>query len=127
MAFGRAAVMDVPDGNYLASVGLGVACLRLGNEAMAGEAFTEAVERCEALLAETLRLREQCYSLGLARAGLAVLSAGAIEEAVAAYRRARDICDAKGVLDEARRKLDELDKAGYGDLSAVRAVLADGD
>ena len=61
--------------------------------------------------------------LGLARSGLAVLGAGAMEEAIAAYKRARDICDARGVLDEERRKLDELEEAGYGDLSKVRAAL----
>ena len=123
VAFGEAAVMDVPDGNYLASVGLGVTCLRLDNQAAAREAFSEAVERCEALLAETPELREACFALGLARAGLAMLGAGTMEGAVATYKRARDICDARGVLDDARRKLDELEEAGYGDLSKVRAAL----
>jgi len=122
-AFGEAAVMDVPDGNYLASVGLGVTCLRLDDETTARKAFSEAVERCEALLAKTPELREACFALGLARSGLAVLGAGAMEEAIAAYKRARDICDARGVLDEERRKLDELEEAGYGDLSKVRAAL----
>ncbi len=126
-AFGEAAMMDVPDGNYLASVGLGVACLRLDDEATARGAFTEAVERCEALLAETPELREAWHALGLARAGLAVMGDGVMEGAVVAYQRAWAICDAKGVLDEARRKLDELDKAGHGDLSTVRAVLTGGE
>jgi DNA-binding SARP family transcriptional activator len=123
-AFTGAAGMEIPDVDFPAPVGLGVACLRLGEGQAAKEAFREGASRCEALLAQSPNFYGAVYALGLARAGLALLGAAAMEDAVAAYRQARALCSARGLLDRARRKLDELDRAGYGDLSAVRAALA---
>ncbi|MCS6870675.1 MAG: hypothetical protein NZ571_04375, partial [Anaerolineae bacterium] len=84
-------------------------------------AFQAAISHAEGILAVTPEYRTARYALALAQAGLA-LYGGELAAAEAAYRTARQNCDAAGVLAEARRRLEALCGAEGGD--RLRSLLA---
>src|SRR5205085_6962781 len=62
--------------------------------------LSRGIAMCEALLAKTPNLYDALYHLALAR-----LVSGQPDEAVATYRRALEVCSAKGVVQSALQDL----------------------
>jgi len=89
----------------------------------------EALAITDELLAQTPDLFAAQYIRGLALSGLAILSKGntrstCLAQAQEAYRDARKICDARGVINDASRLLDALQSLDPEDqLAPVRALL----
>lgn len=117
---------DEPNNNHYVFALLGMISLRQGNAAAAREAFIEAVQQAEIMLAHSAQNYGALDSKGLALCGLAVCgSFGCAAEAVEAYKAARALNKGIGVV---RRVLDlfdalaEVDKAGV--LAGVRAAAA---
>jgi len=106
----------------------GVIHLRTGQTTAAQEAFAAAVAQANGLLAQTPQLYEALDTLGLAQAGLALCGgnpAAHVGEAIAAYRAARAVTSAPGIVQWALRLFDELavaDSAGV--LAGVREAVA---
>jgi tetratricopeptide (TPR) repeat protein len=106
----------------------GIVALRQGETAAAERLFAQAVNEAERLLAGKTRPHRAAYAKALALAGLALCrDAGPAAVAAAAYRDARAISAAPGVVTEALRDLDALGAADpAGILQPVRAA-ADGE
>ena len=109
----------------------GVIALRQADAATAAAAFQDAREQAQGFLAATPELVAAQEALGLATAGLALLAADEAEarrlaaEAAAAYRAARAITTAPGIVQRAVRLFDALaaaDAAGF--LAPVRAAVS---
>ena len=105
----------------------GIVALRQGDRAAAAEKlFAEAVNEAERLLAGKARPYGAAYTKALALAGLALCrDAGLATAAAAAYRDARAISAAPGVVADALQDLDALAAADpTGVLQPVRAAAA---
>jgi len=106
----------------------GVIHLRTEQTTAAQEAFAAAVAQANGLLAQTPQFYSALDTLGLAQAGLALCGgnpAARIGEAIAAYRAARAITRAPGIVQRSLRLFDELavaDSAGV--LAGVRGAVA---
>jgi tetratricopeptide (TPR) repeat protein len=105
--------LDLPLYNSEAAVLHGIVLARMGQVDAAQAAFKRARRLATELLQRAPRYFRAGYAHGLALLGLALLSSGRaqnelIEEAWDAYEAARAICDDKGVLADALRRLDEL-------------------
>ncbi len=121
---------DRPDNNHAAAALHGVIALRQGEAEAARQAFREALALADELLGKTPQFYDAHYTRGLAWSGLALCgedAAEAVAHAAQAYRDARAITAAAGIVQEELLKLDALavaDEAGV--LGAVRRVLAGG-
>jgi hypothetical protein len=104
----------------------GVVALRQGDMAAASNAFDKALGEVEAQLAGATRAYGPAYARALALAGLALSRDPALAAAAAeAYRDARAISAAPGIVMDELRKLGALAVADYaGTLKPVRAAAA---
>jgi tetratricopeptide (TPR) repeat protein len=127
-AIGAARQVPEPTNDHVALALAGVIALRQGDHSAAQAAFTDAAAACDKLLAQAAQNYGALYARGLALCGLALCPAPpdeAASRAQDAYRAARAITAAPGVLAEQQRRFDALalaDTAGV--LAGVRAVLA---
>ena len=121
---------DVPQNNHNVLALLGLIALRQGDRVAAAEAFSAALAHAGVMLDRCEQNYDALDAKGLALAGLSVLevSQGAAE-AIAAFRAARTITSAPGVLAGVKRLLDALAPAdaanilaGVYEAAAVRAV-----
>lgn len=103
----------------------GVVALRQGDTAAASMAFDITLREADAQLAGTARAYSSAYAKALALAGLALCrDAGLSTAAAEAYRDARAISAAPGIVMDELQKLDALAVADpAGTLKAVRAAL----
>ena len=131
LSAGRAAAeaacqYDEPQNNHYVSTLLGVIALRQGNQAAARQSFTVAMDHVETLLSAYAQNYEALDSKGLALCGLALTEdPKRIAEAVAAYRAARAITKATGIVQRVLRLFDALAQAdNHGVLAPVRAAAA---
>jgi tetratricopeptide (TPR) repeat protein len=113
--------------NEYASVAMlcGVVALRQGDTATACRAFETALSESAAQLAGTARAYGAAYAKALGLAGLALCQDAVFAAAAAeAYRDARTISAAPGIVEDALRQLDALAVADpAGTLKPVRAAL----
>ncbi|MFP4395611.1 MAG: tetratricopeptide repeat protein, partial [Anaerolineales bacterium] len=116
---------DEPRHNAYAHALRGLIALRQGDEATARAAFTAAIAAAEALLDHTRKLYGALDDKGLALCGLALCGEpDAVEGAVAAFRQAREITSAPGVVAGIQRLVEALavvDEAGV--LASVRELM----
>jgi tetratricopeptide (TPR) repeat protein len=105
---------------------LGIALTRQGRVDAARAAFHDALNAAESLLARTPDTHDELDSRALALCGLALLEDPVrVSAAIEAFRAARAITSAKGIVARVLRLLDALaisDQAGI--LAAVRPVAA---
>src|SRR5262249_49579284 len=95
--------------NHYASTLLGVIAARQGNQAAARQSFTLAMDHVVTLLSANAQNYEALDSKGLALCGLALTEDPKhIAEAVAAYRAARAITKATGIVQRVLRLFDAL-------------------
>lgn len=121
----EAAKYRFPNG-YGSVLALGsVVALRQGDTAAASKAFDMTLREADAQLAGTARAYGSAYAKALALAGLALCRDAALTEAAAeAYRNARAISAAPGIVMDKLQELDALAVADTaGTLKAVRAAL----
>jgi tetratricopeptide (TPR) repeat protein len=104
----------------------GVVALRQGETAATQKLFAQALDEAERLLAGKAQPYSAAYTRALALAGLALCrDAGLATAAAAAYRDARAISAAPGVVAAALQDLDALAAAApAGVLQPVRAAAA---
>jgi tetratricopeptide (TPR) repeat protein len=129
----KALSLGVPETSYQAALAKGVVLLHKRNEAAAREAFAEAESRSWAMLDKTARLYEARYTLATARVGSAVCDPRWAEEserdallapAREEYQRALENCAAQGVVGDALRDLEMIQKVGGPGLESVMGILA---
>jgi len=122
----KARQYDFPQNNHAAAALHGVILRRLGKLAEARAAFEEALALADALIAKTEHYYEAHYTRGLAWSGLALSGKGAeaVAEARRAYRAARAITAAEGIVRWQLLLFDALAVADEGgELASVRRVL----
>ncbi len=111
-----ACTYDVPQHNAYAHALRGLIALRQGDKAAARAAFTEAVAAADALLEHTPELYEALDAKGIALCGLALCGEpGAASAAADAFRQAREITAAPGIVARVRRLFEAMaivDEAG---------------
>jgi len=101
--------LNFPFMSYSCAVKLGAVCLERGEVEKARYYLEQGVRLCHMLLSKTPRLYDVIYHLALAQ-----LCLGKFDESLAAYKRAMEICDAKGVIEEEVRDLHLLKGAMKG-------------
>jgi len=117
---------DYPTNNYNVYALYGIIALRQGDHAVAQAAFADALTAADDMLTKTAENYDALDARGLALAGLALLADAPdvhIAGAVAAYRAARAITSAPGIVARALQLFDALaavDDAGL--LAGVRAA-----
>jgi tetratricopeptide (TPR) repeat protein len=119
----QASRYDEPQNNAYVLGLLGVIALRQGDSGVAQDAFARAVEHAGRLLEREARNYEALDARGLALCGLTLCGGDRIQEAVDAYRSARAVTTAPGIVGHALRLLDLLapvDAAGV--LAPARAA-----
>jgi tetratricopeptide (TPR) repeat protein len=114
---------DIPDNNHNAAALHGVIEMRLGNSVMAQTAFTEAAAFADELLKQPLVDYEVRYARALAKAGLVFIASSSLDAAKADYEAALVQCNAKGVVQQQLRLLEELAKAPNGERLAPLIAL----
>jgi tetratricopeptide (TPR) repeat protein len=127
----QALTPDVPETSYRVALTLGIAYL-CQHDRDAGNAFHDAAIRSQAMLDKTADLYKARYALAAARVGQAVcdqrwtkasdrsdLLASVLDE----YRSALNNCSAKGAVQDARRDLELIEKAGIDGLEPVFELL----
>jgi tetratricopeptide (TPR) repeat protein len=117
---------DVPESNHYVQTLLGTVALRQRESDAAEQAFAAAVAHSDKLLARTAELYHALDAKGHALAGLALCGEGErVAEAVAAFRAARAITRAPGIVSRVLRLLDALAVVdAEGLLAPVRAAAA---
>ncbi|MGB7291033.1 MAG: tetratricopeptide repeat protein [Thermodesulfobacteriota bacterium] len=96
----QALALNEPLNNYRSSVKLGIVCSQMGDADSARTYFNRAWELCGDVLEKTPRLYDAIYHLSIS-----MLFAGKKDGAIANYRRAVEVCSAKGVVEDALRDL----------------------
>ena len=122
-----ACALSDPRGDHLNRSLLGLIALRQKDREAARGAFAEAVKRADAAIERTAALYEAHEARGLALSGLALCegSRERADGAIAAYRRAREITTAPGLVARALRLFDALAVADAdGLLAGVREAVA---
>jgi tetratricopeptide (TPR) repeat protein len=121
---------DYPTNNHNISALFGVIALRQNDIQIARQAFQDAVSQAEQILNQTPQFYEALDAKALALAGLTVCeypqnkSQDYVESAKAAFRQARVICSAKGVVSRTLKLFDALAAADEkGILGGVREIL----
>ena len=122
-----ARVHDVPKNNHNILALLGLIALRQGDRVASVEAFSAAISHADVMLERCEQNYEALDAKGLALAGLAVLEGGQrAAEAIAAFRAARAITSAPGIVGRVRRLLDALAPADAAGVLARVAEAAEG-
>jgi tetratricopeptide (TPR) repeat protein len=118
---------DYTKDNYSISAFLGIITLRQNDIQYARQSFQDAVSQADQILNQTPQYFDALYAKALALAGLAVCehpqnkSQEYVESAKAAFRQAREICSAKGVVSRTLKLFDALAMADEkGILGGVR-------
>jgi tetratricopeptide (TPR) repeat protein len=101
--YGESARLDQSATKYIATMGLGIIGLNEDQREDAIEYFSQGSDLCRELLDKTPSLWEPMQYLALCQ-----LAQGKAAEAKATYKRALEICNAKGVVKAALRELDVL-------------------
>ncbi len=118
---------DMPENNHNVFMALGIIELRQANVGNSRKAFSEAVAKADAILALTPQFYDALDAKGTALCGLALCTEDTayIEQAKEAFRAARTITKAKGIVGRVVRLFDALAVADTTDmLRDVRAVAA---
>jgi tetratricopeptide (TPR) repeat protein len=134
---------DVPENNHNASALYGIIALRQGDDVAAREAFVRAIGQADEILSKTAEFYSALDAKGLSLAGLTILdlrlpnddgrqtavggqsSAVHAQQAIDAFRKARQIAPHAGVVKSVLRLFDELAKCDTtGLLAPVRAAAA---
>ena len=112
--------------NHYVSLLFGIIALQQGDRALAHQAFTETVTCADTLLSASAQNYAALDSKGLALCGLALTEdPNRVAEAAAAYRAARAITKATGIVQRVLRLFDTLAQADAdGILAPVRAAAA---
>jgi tetratricopeptide (TPR) repeat protein len=112
--------LDIPSTNYSCVISLGIISLEENKAAEAEDHFTRGMALCRALLEKTPGLYEALYELALAQLG-----SGRSDEAMATYRKALEVCSAKGVVQDVLQDLQLLQRAAWATagLADVQAIL----
>jgi tetratricopeptide (TPR) repeat protein len=95
--------LSLPPSNFQCAVRLGLLCLETGASAEAGGYLEHGTALCRALLEKTPRLWDALYYLALAQ-----LALGNGAQAMATYRQMLDVCEARGVVQDALNDLRPL-------------------
>ena len=105
---------------------LGLIAMRQGDRVAAAEAFSAAISHADVMLDRCDQNYNALDAKGLALAGLAVLEGGQrAAEAIAAFRAARAITSAPGIVGRVKRLLDALAPAdATGILAGVYEAAA---
>jgi tetratricopeptide (TPR) repeat protein len=93
---------------YRCAIELGILCLQEGKAEGAQDSFGRGIDLCRSLLDKTPNLYEALYYLALAQ-----LSSGHLDEALGTYRRALDVCRARGVVKTGLRDLELLRRMAH--------------
>jgi tetratricopeptide (TPR) repeat protein len=108
---------DLPETKYSSAIRLGILCLEEGKAEEAQDYFTHGIALCRELLEKTPRLYDVLYHLALAQ-----LSTGQSDEALATYRKALEVCSAKGVVQGALQDLELLRRAAPHVMGVTEAI-----
>jgi hypothetical protein len=117
---------DAPMNNHNVLALLGLIALRQGDRVAAGEAFSAAISHADVMLDRCDQNYNALDAKGLALAGAAVLEGPhRTAEAIEAFRAARAITRASGIVGPVRRLLDALAPAdAAGVLAGVSEAAA---
>ena len=118
---------DVPLNTFNVFAAFGVITLRQGDVGAASAAFSEATAKANEILAQSAAYFDALDAKGTALCGLALCTgdAATIEQAKVAFRAARTITKAKGIVRRVLRLFDALAVADTnGMLKDVRGVVA---
>jgi tetratricopeptide (TPR) repeat protein len=128
-ATGAACASDAPANRHRAQALLGLIALRQGDRTSAADAFRAAIAHAGLLLGDCAQNYGACDARGLALDGLAVLEGGSrAAEAIAAYRAARAITCAPGIVADVKLRLEALAPADTaGVLAGVYEAATTGD
>lgn len=112
--------LQIPKSHYSCEPRLGILCLEEEEPAKAEEHFSRGIEMCQTLLAKTPNLCDALYHLALTQLGR-----GQPDEAIATYRRALDVCSAKGIVQSALQDLALVKRVAHpvAGLSEAGAML----
>lgn len=123
--------LKVPETSFLAALMLGIILLNQ-NDIGAGDAFEDAINRCQTLLNQSENLYEPRFKLATALAGKAMhslkwqsqeeqkkLLSSSIEE----YHQALATCKAPGVINETIRDLSLIRMAGDDSIDSLLSLL----
>jgi tetratricopeptide (TPR) repeat protein len=120
-------VHDVPKNNHNVLALIGLIALRQGDRAAAAESFSAAIAHADVMLDRCDQNYEALDAKGLALTGLAVIEGGQrAAEAIAAFRTARAITKAPGVVGRVRQLLDALAPADAADVLSPIYPAAEG-
>ncbi len=108
---------------YDAAAAYGVACLHEGDTTSAYNAFTQSIDRSQAVIDDQPRNYYAWYALGLARTGLAMMDSQEYDSAVEAYQAGITLASHKGLRAEKIHQLDELERVGLDFLDDLKAIL----
>jgi tetratricopeptide (TPR) repeat protein len=123
--------LNVPQTRHLAMLALGITLLHQ-SDMSPGNTFAEAVVLCQTMLDRTTNLYGPRYALGAALVGQAACDPSWAEKrqredlltpALKEYRRALNICGARGVVQDALRDLELIRAAGIEGLEPVFELL----
>lgn len=109
--------------SYDAAAAYGVACLHDNDRQSAHNAFTQAINRSQAIIDSEPRNYYAWFALGLARAGLAMLDSQDYDPAIEAYQAGITLASHKGLRAEKIHQLDELERVGIDFLDELKAIL----
>jgi tetratricopeptide (TPR) repeat protein len=117
---------DVPLSNHRTSAMLGLVALRQGDEKTAREAFTDAINQADQLIALTAELYDALDFKGLSHCGMALCGdLSQVPAAKAAYQAARKVTSDTGIVRTVLQYFDALAQADTdGILAEVRPFAA---
>jgi tetratricopeptide (TPR) repeat protein len=122
-----ARVADVARTNHIVQSLLGLIALRQGDRTASAEDFQAAIAHADVMLQRSAQNYEALDAKGLALAGLAVLERGDnTAEAIAAFRAARAITSAPGIVGRVKRLLDAMAPADAAGILAPVFEAAEG-
>ncbi len=128
----KAIEMQVLGSRYQAALTLGIVHLHQGNSPAAAKAFDRAVTDSRDMLVQTANLYRVRYAFATALVGEAVCDQGWAEEnqrdelldsALEEYRRALEICAAKGVIHDTLENLEMIRAANVKGLEPVFGLV----
>jgi tetratricopeptide (TPR) repeat protein len=129
--FSESLALDMPETAYAAAMVLGIALLHQ-NDPTAGDTFSDATIRCQAMLSRAAGLHHVHYVLATALVGQAVYDprwadasqrTALLAPALAEYRRALEITAAPGIVQDAIRDLELIQAAGIEGLEPMFELL----
>ena len=122
-----ARAVDVPTNNHDVLALVGLIALRQGDRTAAVEAFRAAISHADVMLERCDQNYDAADAKGLALAGLAALEGGdRAAEAIAAFRAARAITSAPGIVGRVKHLLDAMVPADSAGILAPISRAAEG-